>query len=101
LRRQTFGFPTVTKWDYIDKEGKYITNAQFDDVRDFSDSLAAVTTRGQVGFIDKKGIYIINPQFNRLGGTREGFFNELALVIVGEKFGYIDKKGKYIWNLTN
>ncbi len=54
------------KYGYIDKQGHYVVNPQFDDAKQFSEGLAAVRIgdyrTGKWGFIDIQGHYVINPQ---------------------------------------
>ena len=51
------------RYGYINPEGKYIINPQFDDAGSFSGGLAAVKM-GKWGYIDKTGKVVINPQFD-------------------------------------
>lgn len=78
------------EWGYINREGKWIINPQFEHVKDFSEGLAAVRTNGEWGFVDKNGTYIVNPQFEDAYSFIEG----LASVRGGEDCGYIDNTGK-------
>jgi len=88
------------KYGFIDNTGKTVINPQFELVQDFSDGLAAVSTKKDKdseavwGFIDKTGKIIINPQFKSAGSFKDG----KALVSDGNKYGYIDKKGLYVIN---
>jgi hypothetical protein len=52
---------TAGKMGYIDKEGKYFINPQFDNLEVFFDGLARITVDGKSGYIDKEGKYIWNP----------------------------------------
>ena len=83
------------RYGFVDHDGKYIINAQFDDAGDFSGGLAAVKM-GHWGFIDKSGKMVINPQFDEA----ESFANGLARVKMDGRFGYVNASGKYIWNPT-
>ncbi|HEX7578228.1 MAG TPA: WG repeat-containing protein, partial [Verrucomicrobiae bacterium] len=51
------------RYGYINPEGKFIINPQFDDAGPFSGGLAAVKM-GHWGFVDKTGKVVINPQFD-------------------------------------
>jgi hypothetical protein len=82
---------------YIDKTGKLIIGAQFQQLDDearlngsFSEGLAVVKANGKYGYINKAGVTVIAPQYDRVGAFREG----LAWVSRGGKYGYIDKTGK-------
>lgn len=79
---------------YIDAEGKFEINPQFDEGRRFHSGLAAVRLADKWGFIDEKGSYRINPQFDRVGA----FSDDLAWFANGERYGYVDPTGKIIIN---
>ncbi|MBP1673035.1 MAG: hypothetical protein H6Q25_850 [Bacteroidetes bacterium] len=82
------------KFGYVDKTGKVIINAQFDQASYFCEGLAAVKIKDKCGFIDKKGKIVINPQFEIVSDFSEGkaFFKN------GKQYGYIDQKGAYVIN---
>lgn len=53
---------------FVDKTGKIVVPAQFDQAQPFDESgLAAVLVDGKWGFIDAKGAFKINPQFASVG----------------------------------
>ncbi|WP_458459894.1 WG repeat-containing protein [Pseudobutyrivibrio sp.] len=53
------------KWAYIDKNGKNITDFEFDDVGDFSsEGYAAVEVDGKWGYIKTDGTWFLEPQFD-------------------------------------
>lgn len=81
------------RYGFIDKDGKFVINPQFDDARSFADGFAAVKM-GHWGFIDKTGKIIINPQFD----DAESFSEGLAVVKMGGHFGYTDTTGKLAIN---
>ena len=70
-------------WGYIDTNGVYQVNLQFDDAGNFSDGLARVRKSGDWGFIDTKGSYAINPQFD----LAQDFSEDLARVYKFKKWG--------------
>lgn len=95
------------KWGFIDKTGKMVIEAKFDDVsrdqyggstlhhkpfRNFSEGLCAVRVKDKWGYIDKTGDFVIKPIYDNAGTFSEG----LACVRSGTKYGYIDKNGKEI-----
>lgn len=82
------------KWGFIDKNGKFVINPQFDSVSNFVDGLACVVANELYGYIDTTGAYVINPQFD----NAEDFYNDLAVVCTGGKYGYIDRTGNYVIN---
>ena len=81
------------RYGYINAEGKYIINPQFDDAGSFSGGLAAVKM-GKWGYIDKSGKVLINPQFDEA----YAFSDNLAVIKSGGHFGYTDKEGKLAIN---
>ena len=50
---------SANKWGYIDKTGKLVIEAVFDDVGQFSEGLAAINQNGKWGYIDRKGKMVI------------------------------------------
>ncbi len=88
----------ISKFGYINKEGKKAIDFQFDEVKDFSEGLAAVRIGVHWGYIDMSGTHIIPSQFDEVYSFSEG----VACVGIGpaksRKYGYIDKNGKYIIN---
>ena len=50
---------------YIDTDGKFAINPQFDGGAPFSEGLAAVKIGDAWGFIDKQGKLVIPAQFQR------------------------------------
>jgi hypothetical protein len=90
------------KWGYIDKAERLVIEAQFDEVKVFTQGLAAVrigdAKSGKWGYIDRTGLMEISPQFDRASAFSEG----LAAVRIGDdetgKWGYIDKTGKIVYN---
>lgn len=80
------------KWGFVDKDGKYVVNPQFQSVSFFSEGMAAVeNTDNKWGYIDETGAIIINPQYKQASS----FSEELACVVVeGGMPQYIDSKGE-------
>ena len=87
-----------SKFGYISKEGKRAIDFRFDEVKDFSEGLAAVRIGVHWGYIDMSGIYAIPSQFDEV----YSFSGGVACVGIGpaksRKYGYIDENGKYIIN---
>ena len=75
---------------YINKNGEYIINPQFEYASWFSEGLASVGIGDKYGYINKKGEIAINPQYEGASDFYEG----LAAVKIGEKWGFINKKGQ-------
>lgn len=78
----------------IDKEGKYIINPQFSDMKIDGD-IFLVNQDGKWGWCDKDGKLIINPQF---GDAYPFNGNDITSVQSGKSYGYIDKEGKILIN---
>ena len=82
-------------WGFVDKQGKFVINPQYDNVGIFEEGLASVEVNGKRGYIDKQGKIVINPQFDFAMYFSEG----LAMVSVGlNLYGFIDKQGEYVVN---
>jgi hypothetical protein len=75
---------------YIDRDGKFAINPQFEAAGNFSDGLALVRIGGRYGYVDRSCKIAINPQFESAGE----FSDSLGLVRIGGKYGYLDKSGK-------
>ena len=80
-------------WGYIDKEGKWAIEPNFEFTMSFSEGLAAVRLHGQWGFINREGEQIIEPQFEFAIGFSEG----LAGVqdVKSGRWGFINTKGEW------
>jgi hypothetical protein len=78
----------------MDHEGYFIIPAKFEDVREFSQGLAAVKQSSKWGYIDKQGSIVVEPRFdNNALPFRAG----IAQVRLWGDLGYIDKSGEYVW----
>jgi hypothetical protein len=104
------------KFGYIDKTGKIIIKAQYDDAEPFAEGLATVRIGDKYGFISSDGDLIIQPTFDFASSFSEGlalvnFGGEPILgklttpkpsntkrrsLFSGGKFGYIDHSGKIL-----
>ncbi|HEC1786507.1 TPA: WG repeat-containing protein, partial [Campylobacter lari] len=80
------------KWGFIDKNGKFAIEANFDWAWDFKEDLASVRLNGKYGFIDKNGKFAIKPIFDKVYSFNQG----IAKVKLNEKWGLIDKNGNFI-----
>src|SRR2546426_190067 len=84
---------------FIDKSGKIVIPAKFDEADRFSDGLAQVMINGQWAYIDQTGNVIIDlkdmPKIDLIHPFSEG----MAGIIVDNKFGAIDKTGKLVIKL--
>ena len=83
------------KYGYIDQEGYFIIPAKFEDVREFSQGLAAVKRSSKWGYIDKQGSVVVEPLFdNNALPFRAGI---AQVRLSSGDLGYIDKSGEYVW----
>ena len=93
------------RWGFVNTAGEVKIDFQYDNVRPFSEGLAAVNIGawqnedgclegGRWGFIDAHGQAVIGFQFEEAGSFRDG----LASVREYEKlrFGFIDRKGRVV-----
>lgn len=67
-----------------------VINNQFDQVKNFSESLAAVKLNDKWGFVDNLGKVIAEYQYDDVKSFSEGY----AAVMKNDKWGFIDKEGK-------
>jgi hypothetical protein len=81
------------KKGFLDKRGKVIIPCKFDEVKDFSQGLAAARSDKIWGFLDKQGRWKIPPSFDLAQSFSQGF----AGVKIGGKAGFIDRKGKMVF----
>ena len=99
LEQKKFGFYSISK-------KKWIINAEYDLVNEFSEGLAVVMKmegdKYKAGAINKKGNVIIPLKYDGVGSCKNGIL-PVSIDIVGldghqiTAIGYVNKKGKYIW----
>ncbi|WP_304516353.1 WG repeat-containing protein [Cecembia rubra] len=87
-----YGAMKSGKYGFIDKSGKWLIPAQFDQVKKFNEGLAAYQLNGQWGILDKWGNIIVPAQFSQISEFRRG----LAIVRTGEKQNIVDRTGKLL-----
>ena len=81
-------------YGYINYNGKFIINPQFDEAWDFNDGLARVVISDKYGFINHQGKFVINPQFDKAWD----FSDSLALISVKVK---VDNDSHYRYGYNN
>ena len=69
------------KQGFIDRTGKIVIEARFDEARVFSEGLAAVRVGDKWGYVDPSGRMVIEPQFD----MAVPFYDGLALVHMGSE----------------
>lgn len=53
----------TAKWNYVDKNGKYINDKAYRNCQSFSDGMGRIITKDGVGYIDRSGNEVIKPQY--------------------------------------
>jgi hypothetical protein len=90
------GRRNLAKKGFMDRNGKIIVPAKFENVDNFHEGLARVATTSQgVGFIDRQGKWAIPPQFDLAESFSEGLAKIKDRHTPG-RFGFIDKTGKIV-----
>lgn len=77
-------------WGFYDKNGRKISEPQWEYVAPFNEGLAPVKRNGYWGAIDSNGDLIVDCKWQQLMTPNEGFF----VVKNDNKFGFIDKSGE-------
>jgi len=80
------------KWNFINKEGKILSDKWFDYVYDFHEGFAGFMLNGKWNFINKEGKILFDKWFDAAVHFREGF----ACVELNLKYNYINKEGKIL-----
>ena len=92
-----FPIKSGDKWGYVDKTGKYIINAQFEDAFNFSEGLALFQSNdGKYGFISEDGKYAINPIYKYATSFSEGL---ACVVMENGKPQFINKENKILFTV--
>ena len=85
----------VQKWGYINTDGKFTIQPQFDNAEPFAkDGTARITQNNLVGVIDKTGKIIINPAFQSISDFSEG----VATANTSTGYSLIDLNGKTLYS---
>ena len=87
------------KWGFIDKTGRMVIPAVYDDATAFSEGLVAVTVNGKTGFIDKTGKMVIPAVYDAGDLKYEDayyFENGTAAVCQDGEWITIDRQGKEV-----
>ncbi|MCC8019839.1 MAG: WG repeat-containing protein [Rikenellaceae bacterium] len=73
--------------------GKYLFgNLGYQDIKPFSEGLAAIRIDGLWGYIDRDGAMAVEPRFDAAGSMHCGF----AVVSSGGRWGYVGRDGKML-----
>jgi hypothetical protein len=74
---------------FIDTQGKWVIEPQFEAAEGFANGLAPVKVGGRWGYISHNGKFVINPQFEEAGEFYDGW----ALVGDGGKRWFVNTEG--------
>lgn len=81
-------------WGFVDPTGNFVINPAYDELRDFSEGLAAFNLGGKWGYIDVLGKNVITQQYL----TCADFSGGRALVQdFNHRYFYIDQNGKKLF----
>jgi serine/threonine protein kinase len=83
------------KWGFINEAGEEVIPSIYQEVRAFSEGLAAVKKDDKWGFIDNAGNVVVPFTYDYAYPFSEG----LAIVSNGDKSGFIDKNGNEVISL--
>jgi len=89
------GFSLVeldNKWNFIDTEGKLLSNQWFEYAWDFHEGFARVKLNGKYNFIDTECKLLSEQWYNYACSLSEGF----ALVVLDGKWNFIDTSGNLL-----
>jgi hypothetical protein len=81
------------KFGFVDAANRLVVQPIYDEVRDFSEGLAAVRLGDRWGFVDRDGAVVVPIKFD----GAYYFFSGRAYVILGDRKGYIDKSGEFVF----
>lgn len=80
------------KAGFINHDGEWVIQPQFDIAENFKEGRAAVMVEGKCGFIDKTGKVVAETRYEAVGYFSDG----LAAVMLDGKWGYIDTTGRMV-----
>lgn len=87
---------TTGNYGYIDKTGKEVIPAAFEDAGDFRYNRAPVALNDKIGYIRKTGQLVIPAKYYKLGEIRDYTFKEgVARLFTKEGFGGYNEKYRY------
>lgn len=77
---------------YMGYDGNWLAEPQFDDVRNFSEGMAAVQVGGLFGYIDSNYAWVVSPMFDEANLFSGG----MAAVKKEGLWGYVDAAGSLV-----
>lgn len=78
------------KQGFIDKVGRVVVPARFDEVEAFSNGVAMVEFNGKRGLIDKNGNEIVPVKYDLV----MAYYSGLIEASISKKYGFLDRMGK-------
>ena len=86
-KKEMFG-----KWGFVNDKGEPICEFIYDEVRDYSENIAAVRINDKWGYIDEKGNQICEIRYDAVGD----FQSKLGVVEKEGKKCYLNQKGEEV-----
>ncbi len=77
---------------YINTDGEYVIEPQFEAAKSFSGNLAAAIQGKKWGFINNSGKWIIQPEYDKV----KDFISGYALVLKNDEWNYIDSSNSIL-----
>ncbi len=84
------------KAGFTTDDGKLVVPVAYDDVRDFSEGLAAVRVKDTWGFINTNGDVVVSPKFVAVRDFHDGMAAVREGGLLGMHWGYVDRSGKLV-----
>lgn len=84
------------KWGYIDANGQFVIQPQFEDAKSFSEGLAGVMIKEKWGYINREGKLVIPSKYEFAYEGEHSFSEGLALVYLNDDCAYINNTGKAV-----
>jgi hypothetical protein len=89
---EPFRIQDGSKFGYVDRMLRPITEVRFESAYLFSEHVAVVKLDGRFGYIRDDGSWLIEPRFD----DAQPFHDGAAVVSVGGKFGYVRADGSWL-----
>ena len=90
------------KWGYVNRDGSFFVQPQFQFTKDFESNTAIVKSKGKWGVIDSLGTVIVNFDYNRISYLADGsgmHTKKFLLEKYLDRQGFVDHHCNYITEL--